>query len=72
MKSVSAYTSKIKAETQGKTQKVQNDGRTVTTGLYRGVSGCNPQNYNQIIYPLKSYGSGCFLLLHGKPRFCSN
>lgn len=50
MKSMGAYTAKIKAEVQGKTQKVQDTSHKVTTGIYRGVPRCGPQNYQQIIY----------------------
>jgi hypothetical protein len=53
MKSVAAYTTKIKAEVEGKTQKVQNDNRSLTTGIYRGVPACGPLNYSQLIYPMR-------------------
>lgn len=54
MKSLAAYTSKLKAELQGKTQKVQNDSRSLTTGFYRGVPACGPLNYTELVYPVKS------------------
>jgi len=47
---MSAYIFKLNAETEGKTQKVQNDSRTVTTGIRRGIPGCGPQNYEVINY----------------------
>jgi hypothetical protein len=50
MKSIGAYTAKIKAEVQGRTQKVQDTSHKVTTGIYQGVPRCGPQNYQQIIY----------------------
>jgi hypothetical protein len=67
---MSAYIFKINAETEARTQKVQNSGRSVTTGN-RGVAGCGPQNFTPILYPIKTYGSGCYKLLHGVlPRIC--
>jgi hypothetical protein len=48
MKSMAAHTAKLKAENQGRTQKVQDSSRSVTTGIYQGVAGCGPQNYRQI------------------------
>jgi hypothetical protein len=48
MKSMAAYTAQLKAENQGRTQKVQDSSRSVTTGIYQGVAGCGPQNYQQI------------------------
>jgi hypothetical protein len=59
MKSMGAYTAKIKAEVQGKTQKVQDSSRSVTTGIYRGVPACGPQNYQQINFYRKK---GCCLV----------
>jgi len=50
MKSVSAYTSKLRAEVKGRTQKVQDDDRSVTTGIYRGTAGCGQLNFSQIVY----------------------
>jgi len=62
MKSMSAYTAKINAEVNGKTQKVQNTSTSVTTGIYRGVPGCGPRNFDRIIYPSRRYGFVCSLL----------
>jgi len=71
MKTMSAYIFKINGETEGRTQKVQNDNRTVTTGIRRGIPGCGPLNFNPILHPIKTYGSGCYKLLHGVlPRIC--
>jgi hypothetical protein len=68
---MSAHIFKLSAENQARTQKIQNTGRAVTTGIYRGVPGCGPQNYTTILYPIKTYGSGCYKLIHGVlPRIC--
>jgi hypothetical protein len=48
MKSMSAHIFKLSAENQGRTQKIQNSGRSVTTSIYRGVPGCGPLNFNTI------------------------
>lgn len=48
MKSMSAHTAKLNAENQGRTQKVQDSARSVTTGIYQGVAGCGRQNYQKI------------------------
>jgi hypothetical protein len=53
MKSMSAHIFKLSAENQGRTQKIQNSGRSVTTSIYRGVPGCGPLNFNTILYPIK-------------------
>ncbi len=53
MKTMAAYIAKLQAENYGITQKVQNDSRSVTTGIYRGVPGCGSLNYQTIIYPRK-------------------
>ena len=58
---MSAFTSKIKAETEGKTQKIQNSSTAVTTGIYRGVAGCAAQNYQIIFYPRKLNCSICYV-----------
>ena len=62
MKSMSAYTSKTHAEVKGKTQKVQNTSRSVTTGIYRGVPGCGPRNFQIILYERKLDCSICYVL----------
>jgi hypothetical protein len=59
MKTMAAYTAKIKAEVEGKTQKVQNSPRAVTTGIYRGVPGCPKQNYSRINFYVRQ---GCCLV----------
>jgi hypothetical protein len=71
MKSMAAYISGVSASVEGKTQKVQNSQRTVTTSIYPGVPGCGPKNYTPIVYPTKPYGSGCYKLFGGAlPRIC--
>jgi hypothetical protein len=62
MKSMSAYTAKTHAEVKGKTQKVQNTSRSVTTGIYRGVPGCGPRNFQIILYERKVDCSICYVL----------
>lgn len=61
MKTMSAYISKIRAETEGKTQKVQNSQRAVTTGIYRGVPACGPLDYSKIRFYSK-FRNGCCLV----------
>jgi hypothetical protein len=73
MKSMAAYISGVSASVEGKTQKVQNSQRAVTTSIYRGVPGCAPKDYTPILYPTKPYGSGCYKLFGGAlPRICYN
>ena len=61
MKSMSAYTAKLLAENKGRTQKIQDDNRTVTTGIYRGVPGCGPQSYQLIFYQRKVDCAICYV-----------
>jgi hypothetical protein len=61
MKSMGAYTAKLNAENQGRTQKVQNSSRAVTTGIYRGVPGCGPQNFSLIFYRRNVKCSICYV-----------
>jgi hypothetical protein len=62
MKSMSAYTAKLQAENYGRTQKVQNNSTVVTTGIYRGVPGCGPRNFQIILYERKVDCSICYVL----------
>jgi hypothetical protein len=62
MKSMGAHTAKLQAENYGRTQKIQNTSSSVTTGIYRGVAGCGPRDFQIIIYPLKRHGYTCSLL----------
>lgn len=51
MRSVAAYTSKIKSESLGRAFKVQDtDDRVTTDSLYRGAAGCGALSYEQLIY----------------------
>ena len=61
MKTMSAYIFKINGETQGKTQKVQEDNRTVTTGIRRGIPGCGPRNFQIINYRRKVDCAICYV-----------
>lgn len=51
MRSAAAYTSKLKAQSLGRTFKVQDTNhRLFTTTLYRGAAGCGPVDYTQLNY----------------------
>jgi hypothetical protein len=51
MRSAAAYTSKLKAQSQGRNFKVQDTNhRAFTSTLYRGAAGCGPVNYTQLNY----------------------
>lgn len=52
MRTASAYLSKLKAENQGRTYKVQDTNhRANASTLYRGAAGCGALNPAQIYYP---------------------
>ena len=61
MKTISAYTFKLLGENKGRTQKVQDDRRTVTTGIHRGVPGCGPRNFQIINYLRKVDCAICYV-----------
>ncbi len=67
---MAAYISGVSASVEGKTQKVQNSQRAVTTSIYRGVPGCGATDYTPIVYPVKPYGSGCYKINGILPRIC--
>lgn len=51
MRTATAYISKIKAETLGRTFKVQDTNhRLFTSTLYRGAAGCKPVDFTEIDY----------------------
>jgi len=51
MRTAAAYISKLKAESLGRTYKVQDTNhRLFTSTLYRGAAGCGPVNYDQLEY----------------------
>ena len=48
---MSAYTSKLKSEVQGRTYKIQNEQHSLNPlNSYRGAAGCGKQNYQSINY----------------------
>ena len=52
MRTASAYLSKLKAENQGRTYKIQDTNHRVNAStLYRGAAGCGALNPSQIEYP---------------------
>lgn len=52
MRTAAAYLSKLKAENQGRTYKIQDTNHRVNAStLYRGAAGCGPLNPTQIEYP---------------------
>ena len=60
MRSISAYTSKLKAEVQGRTYKIQNTAHSLTAqNSYRGAAGCSTQSYSPIRYSRK-YSTCCY------------
>lgn len=61
MRSMGAYTAKLNAENLGRTQKVQNDNHTVTTGIYRGVPRCTPEDFSLIFYNKSVKCSICYV-----------
>ena len=58
---MSAYTFKLLGENKGRTQKVQDDSRTVTTGIYRGIPGCGPRSFQIINYKRKVDCAICYV-----------
>jgi hypothetical protein len=51
MRSAAAYTSKLKAESLGRTYKIQDTNHRLTAStLYRGAADCGPVDYTQIVY----------------------
>lgn len=61
MKTMSAHIFKINAETEGRTHKIQDDSRTVTTGIHRGIPGCGPRNFQLITYIRKVDCALCYV-----------
>ena len=61
MKTMSAHIFRLSGENKGRTQKIQDDSRTVTTGIHRGIPGCGPQNYQLIFYRRKVDCAICYV-----------